>query len=68
MEVVNDRLSAMVSCTIQLYNGVSPPLWPLKIEHGEKVREEELHGQLVGVGLHHGPVDVALGVDGHYQR
>lgn len=41
----------MVGCSIQLYYGVLPPSWPIKVKLSSQFHEEEQHSLVVGVRL-----------------
>ena len=55
-------LRLMVLGAINKDDGVPPPLWPLTIEPGGQVSEEELHHLRVGVGLSKRDVHITKGI------
>jgi hypothetical protein len=55
-------LRLMVLGAIDDDDGVPPPLWPLLVQPGRQVPEEELHHLGVGVGLSEGDVHIPEGV------
>ena len=56
----------MVSRTINLEDGVETPPGPVNVELGYEVPDEHGEGSVVGVGLHQGPVNLTLRVEGNY--